>query len=96
MHEHKTATHLLHPSIHLYLSFLYPRETGFNDAERNKKAPDLSNPWFNPRRIISTLDVDSAISMYLVKSSVCPTTLRQASSKVHNLSIGYLLPILRV
>ena len=92
MHEHRTATHILHPSIHLYLSFLYPRETGSNDAERtprNKKAPDLGNPWFHPRRVISTLDVDSAISMYPVKSSVCTTTLKQASSEVHNLSIGY-------
>ena len=35
------------------------------------------------------LDVDSAISMYPVKSSVCTTTLKQTSSEVHNLSIGY-------
>ena len=39
--------------------------------------------------IYCTLDVDSAISMYPVKSSVCTTTLKQASSEVHNLSIGY-------
>ena len=34
--------------------------------------------------ICCTLDVDSAISMYPVKSSVCTTTLKQTSSKVHN------------
>ena len=40
--------------IHLNLSFLYPRETGSNDAERTPWSK-LSNPWFHPRRIINLL-----------------------------------------
>ena len=60
--------HILCPSFHSYLSFPYSRETGFNDAERTKNAPDLSNPYTSDWLLFyCTFDMDITISMYPVK-----------------------------